>query len=366
MSMRLSIKTAKYKNRSAKMEILHPDNYTKKSQTTYAPLTIVHLNMCADSALDSTIQQLCPRTKYRQIGQGFCGSVWAVEGGNTAIKRDDGDSGGSLMNDYKMRKLVLKAADALQNQVSVCIPRWPDIIKKDSSPSWWMYNLSRFPTGYEKCNILFSERIPAFSQNVRDRLINQYCPTSLVAAIKANDADRDCLIRPYLGRRNIQNEARRGQNTFSLRNFPLDLGQAEDLGLPILQYAHAMAEMLAMMHWSARIDASDIEFVLAGAPSEPGTGSTYTHSFLGTHSLWILDFDCCKPLSMDDAGIEQAARAFVRNDPFFPRPSVHGWDSTLWIEFERRYFECSYAITGVNGDNCQLPMKFIKQVHQMF
>ena len=321
--------------------------------------------MLSDLESDSevTMERPSPPPNFRRIGQGFCGSVWAVEGGKRAMKREDGGPGRSLLNDYNMHNLVLENASASHEKISVCIPRWPYFIKEDDSPGWWESNLSRFPAGYTRCNILSSECIPAFGRDVRNRLIDKYCPLASVAIIKANDADRDCLVRPYLGRRKIQNEARRGLNFFSLRNFPLHLNQAKDLDLPVVKYAHAMAEMLAMMHWKAKIDANDIEFVLGGIQPEPDAGSTYTHSFLGTHSLWVLDFDCCKPIEMNEAGIGQAARAFLRNDPFFPRPPVDGDDSALWVEFRDQYLECSKRFVDEQGDDCfGLPEMFIAQV----
>ncbi|KIW58744.1 hypothetical protein PV05_03242 [Exophiala xenobiotica] len=317
--------------------------------------------------MESIIQQDYNSSKFRRIGQGFCGSVWAAEGGTTAMKREDGGPGRSLLNDYNMHKLVLETAS--QDKVSVCVPRWPNFVKNDDS--WWCdMNLARFPTGYTTCNVLCAERIPPLPQEVRNRLIDRYCPPASVATIKANDADRDCLVRPYLGRRKIQNEARRGRNFFSLRNYPLHLNQAEDLELPILKYAHAMAEILAMMHWTAKIDANDIEFVLGGLQTQTKTGrNEYTHDILGTHSLWVLDFDCCKPLAMDDAGIEQAAYAFLRNDPYFPRPanSAQSPDSSLWVEFRTRYLEYSQNLVTDHGVAClSLPEKFIARVVEMY
>jgi hypothetical protein len=94
----------------------------------------------------------------------------------------------------------------------------------------------------------------------------------------------------------------------------------------------------------------------------------YSHSILGTHSLWVLDFDCCKPLTMDDAGIEQAARAFLRNDPYFPRPPTSGQslDNALWIEFRTRYLECSQKLVAGHDVSClSLPDKFIARVTEM-
>jgi len=233
---------------------------------------------------------------------------------------------------------------------------------KNDDP-WWDMNLSRFPKGYTACNMLRSERIPPLPQEVRDRLVERYCPPESTAMIKSNDADRDCLVRIYLGRRKIQNQLRKGRNFFSLRNYPLHLNQAEDLNMQIKDYARAMAEALAMMHWTAKIDANDIEFVLGGT-QKSGSGehfNSFNNDFFGIHGLWILDFDCCKPLTMDEAGVQQATRAFQRNDPYFPYPSAPGSTAhILWQEFRSRYLECSQDRIG--GERLKLPEQFLALV----
>lgn len=36
--------------------------------------------------------------------------------------------------------------------------------------------------------------------------------------------------------------------------------------------------------------------------------------------VWMLNFDCVQPMSMDSAGVQQAVDAFYRNDHYFLRP----------------------------------------------
>jgi len=143
----------------------------------------------------------------------------------------------------------------------------------------------------------------------------------------------------------------------------LHLNQAEDLDLDIVGYARAMAETLAMMHWAAQIDANDVEFVIGGCTQQTGVNE-YNNAFLERHNLWVLDFDCCKPLPMDGEGIEQAARAFLRNDPYFPRPSTDPRDHSLWLTFRSHYLETSRGISdGI--DSASLPARFIIRVEEL-
>ena len=82
------------------------------------------------------------------------------------------------------------------------------------------------------------------------------------------------------------------------------------------------------MHWIAGIDANDVEFVLA-----PGDR---VNNVLRRHSMWMLDFDLCRDITMDENGIEKAVKAFWRNDPFYPRPG-----KALWDTFREQYIHTS-------------------------
>src|SRR5436190_20106741 len=296
-------------------------------------------------------------TEFRRIGAGFCGSVWSLSVAGDplpghAFKREDGGSWRSLANDFEMHNRVLgslrqlanlKAAGLLQIQVPQC---FRFITANDG---WWIESLGKFPQEYSPCNIIQSERIPHVGQHIRELLIDMFCPPSLVAEIKASSANKDCLIRPYLGRRRVvqENPQPSGFKAFSLRNFPLHLDRMELLGISSGDtefYAKTMAEALAMMHWCGEIDANDVEFVLAPSSelSAPKCRSVISN-VLGGHTMWLLDFDCCKTMSMDEKGVDQAVSAFFRNDPYYPRP---GSSPHLWEAFRQEYLETSSDIIG--------------------
>ncbi|KAL2222597.1 zinc finger protein-domain-containing protein [Thermoascus aurantiacus ATCC 26904] len=247
--------------------------------------------------------------KFRRIGAGFCGTS-----STSAFKREDGGPGRSLANDFEMHNIMR-------------VPQCHRFITADDD-AWWAANLANFPEGYSPCNVIHSERIPPMSRRTREILIQRYCPESLVEEIKGSDANRDCLIRPYLA-------------------------------LPKI-----MAEALAMMHWYGEIDANEVEFVPA-PPSPPPPSSSSSSSFssgpspvinniLGPHVMRTLDFDCRRKMSIDEKGIEQAVTAFSRNDPFYPRPGPGGRGGgeegssqplslSLWTAFQDRYLQTSDA-----------------------
>ncbi|KAI3337292.1 zinc finger protein-domain-containing protein [Xylariaceae sp. AK1471] len=292
----------------------------------------------------------CHATKLasplHRIGAGFCGSVWSdidAAPGSVAIKREDGGQGRSLKNDSDIHQRLLAACNSGVGAFS--IPLWHGFISMDNAKEL----VPRFPLGYTPCNILLTERILPLPKPIQYLLINKYCPPTLVSSIAADPNNDDCLVRPYLGKRrgSYRNSKFR---VFSLRNFPLHLDQIEELSLDAYAYSLRMAKALAFMHWSARVDANDIEFVLAPARAGGSVLSTMHSPVLGNHCLWVLDFDCCRSMTMDTVGLKQAACAFWRNDPFYPRPGKECQeDIRLWVHFKQSYLEASFDIIGT-GD----------------
>ncbi|KAI0457403.1 hypothetical protein F5B21DRAFT_521237 [Xylaria acuta] len=249
-----------------------------------------------------------------RIGAGSCGSVWSetrLSRWSIAIKREDGEEGRSLENDSDMHQRLL-AAYRSGSVGGFQIPKWYGYISTENARGI----AHRFPVGYTSCNILLTERILPLPGIVRSILIMKDCPPACRCSISNDPKNAVCLVRPYLGkRRRTYNNSK--VHAFSLRNFPLHINQMEELGLDTKEYSLRMAKALAFMHWSAKVDANDVEFVLA--PTDRSFSDMYS-SALGDHSLWILDFNYCRPMTMDVAGLHQAMRAFWRNDPFYPRP----------------------------------------------
>lgn len=217
--------------------------------------------------------------------------------------------------------------------------------------------MPKFPAGYSACRALISERIPKVPRAISDKIVDLFCEgnTQLCDFVKNNPDDDPCLIRPYLGRRRRHKQGASNSRfqRFSLSNVPLHVDQMEALGLDIRAYAETMADALALIHWIAKIDANDMEFVLAppreGQPSEK---PVFQSDYLGRHSTWILDFDCCSRMSIDEKGIGQACQAFYRNDPFYPRPgSEVEADQRLWTVFKDRFLQASRGMLRTGSED---------------
>ena len=116
----------------------------------------------------------------------------------------------------------------------------------------------------------------------------------------------------------------------------------EQLGIDstdLLCYSEIMGETLAMMYWYGGIDANDVEFVLAPPRVDlSGYKSRTISNVLGDHVMWLLDFDCCNKISLDEKGVNKAVVAFLRNDPFYPHPNS---SQVLWQAFRGQYLQSS-------------------------
>ncbi|KAE8372483.1 zinc finger protein-domain-containing protein [Aspergillus bertholletiae] len=266
---------------------------------------------------------------YCRIGSGFCGTVWARNHDDRAIKREDGGPSRSLANDFVMYNRALdsllklsatkssKQGQTIKPQVR--IPKCYAFLTPQDT--WWEANLTRFP---------------AF-------LVGQYCPPPNIAdEILSSVSNRTCLIRPYIGRTRTYGTAadvRSRFRGFSLQNFPLHLIQMVQLGIPsndIECSTAMMGEALATLRWLGEIDGNDVEFVLAPPPTRDDDCTAVILNVLGEHTLWILDFDLCHSISMDMEGVRQAVHAFCRSDPFYPRPLT-----APWTAFRREYLRTS-------------------------
>jgi hypothetical protein len=131
---------------------------------------------------------------------------------------------------------------------------------------------------------------------------------------------------------------------------PLHVNQMEELELDISAYPETMADALAVMHWGAKIDANDVEFVLAPprstSPSSSSSSSSFSSPRLGEHVVWLLDFDCCRAIAMDEAGVEHACAPFLTLIRYIRGQIGRKADQVLWEKFKGRYLETSRGFWG--------------------
>lgn len=347
------------------------------------------LHRSSDDYLTPSSNSKVQPSPTRAIGWGSCGIVYEELGTSHVIKRAiKGNAALSedcrLLNDLLMHKTVEEAFDRLLKKQSVPpsfhVPRLYSYMSRNDRMCWSTHARMFADGDRTPEDLLLSERIPPVHDVARRALIDQYCPEELKAGARLQDSNKDCLVRLYLGKRRDLVPRIRPRQFFGLQNFPLCLDQMQDLGLETQQYAIVMAEALAMMHWEARIDAADVEFVLGGPPSlthrpvpslqillqsraiSP-TEVAMSQSEAGATHIWLLDFNQCQAITMDEHGVDQAVKRFFDNDPYYPRPSATGSkDMALWDVFASQYLGVSNHI--VDPKSGHLPQLFIEKVKE--
>lgn len=347
---------------------------------------------------------------YRKIGFGQCGVVFQKTWANHVVKIARRGYDDSLWVDFTAHYRVLKALElSCPGQKMECrVPELYSYVPR-SNQGWWSANIHLFPDDKEHPSFslpamaLISEHIPPLPETFRDRLIHEYCPADLQATARSNPLNHDCLARVYLGKR--REPGRPLAPNFTLRNFNLHLDQMLHLGLNLISLARDMGEALAFIHWAARIDGYDIEFVLGSnrqrlnGDDRPVLGGIEDVSELAPHTdidsivrtrlfapdirLWVLGFNLCtfqwKDLSQGqeqygisesqwtDAIVGQLETAFFLNDPYYPLPPTRDNETPeeqdIWSTFARTYLEVAAHILEHEEELLRgLPRRFIAAV----
>jgi len=328
---------------------------------------------------------------YQRIGFGQCGLVFTKPGSAHVVKIARPYFSDALWEDFLSHLRLFKAL-SLHSDTQCRIPRVYSYINKENTV-WWDANTALLPPNSDfplPSQALITERILPLPKIIRHVLIDQFCPEALRESAKASPLNNDCLARMYLGRRRIPNAP--PTPNFSLRNFNFCLDQMLELGLPVQDYAREMAACLAILHWHARMDGFDIEFVL-GSDAELSYTTHVAQSLgmdveqlekLPKHSdievlqrlnfqrrvvrLWVLDFNLCNRFPMDDAFIvehekeilSQLVLAFFENDPYYPLPLMEmNVDRQLWSIFRQEYEKKAVEILSASEALKHLPLKFL-------
>ncbi|KAI8659487.1 DUF3669 domain-containing protein [Fusarium sp. Ph1] len=276
------------------------------------------------------------REPFRKIGAGACGAVFGRRGKSIVIKLAKVSDYYELWNDYVKHKHLLEQFK-IHHVTSVKIPKCYGFVPKYRH-EFWESNEALTQAAGPVCHIpthgLWSERIQPLPDITRRLLVEKFCPQRAKSQALLDPANRDCLVRVYLGSQRV----RTGGMFFSLRNFKMHLNPLVELNLGVYELASSMATALAVMHWAAQTDARDVEFAL-GSVTEPlpsmstaEIAALLPNTWAGPQSddwedfhhrktvLWLLDFNQVRAITMDAEGIAQTVEAFSINDPYYPRP----------------------------------------------
>lgn len=326
---------------------------------------------------------------FREIATGSIGKVFEHPGTPWVYKLPLANDTAKVWNNYVMNRRIEQSFNKLGSAAGeALVPRaiW---YAQPSTASFWDVNIDRFEYTDAfpamRRDVICFERIFPLAKPIRESLIDHFWPENLRDSAKVYEANKDCLVRPLFGRK------RRGGHSmlkaFSLRNYQLHLDQYEEIGLEGLgarDLIHAMADALAVLHWHVKIDGNDIEFVLGSSPQGEqqvrrevsldqllaaerprstfefvtATDVDFKHRVT---SLWLIDFDACSDISMDQQGVNKACKAFCETERYCPRP--HSGDPVaqrLWQAFGERYL--ATAKKFIDNAYQNLPRAFLEAV----
>lgn len=145
---------------------------------------------------------------YRSIGAGTCGTVFERFGATHAVKLSKPGYENQLWNDYVIHTAVLEAFKAASVPfakapiINIHIPKVFWFVEPKSGKDWWELQEECFPPKYltgSLPHVLCTERILPIRHQLREAIIDMWCPDALKSAAKAEPANQDCLVRVYLG-----------------------------------------------------------------------------------------------------------------------------------------------------------------------
>ena len=344
-------------------------------KSTISPTTLGAIKEQDAPANDDATRQM-----FRSIGKGFCAEIFVEPDIGKVFKRAYRPQDLQLWNDFTKHLLIRDAihpAITCRPDIRLSVPTLYEYYTRDDI-IWWDRNRNKWPKQglKEATDLIGMEHISPLLEVVRDALIERYCPVQRRDIARTDPENRDCLIRIYLGLRRRSMTA--PTEKFSLRNFEADLSILDDVIPDKNHHATAMAVALACMHWDAKVDGADVEFVLGAAPEKhtltaseiaafpPRTRSLYMKTRLRrVVHLWLLDFNQVGTITMDDDGVTKALSAFWQNDPYFPRPeSINPDDGALWQVFREAYLDQSNRIYNPGQRKLSLALKFVKGVEE--
>ncbi|KAH8836226.1 hypothetical protein RJ55_10046 [Drechmeria coniospora] len=320
----------------------------------------IHSQVSTTSSYNHT--QALGTESFRKIGLGTFGTILVQDGKSVVFKLAKSGDDNTLRNDYEQHSLI---AGSFKKYIinEVRIPNCINFIPKSNTEFFRQRpslvraaeGTCHFPTG-----ALISERILPLPKPIRQLLIEKYCNERIKAEATSAVGNINCLIRVYLG----SMEGRGAGRFFSLQNFKMHLGMLARIQLNVDGMARRMGHAMAVMHWAAKTDARDVEFVLGSSTAKGAAvqGAIEDCSQRITE-LWLLDFNQVKNITMDKAGVDQAVEAAITNDPYIPKPRRKSYvERSAWNSFVKHYIKVSDVIIRDLYDEsmAELPRLFIR------
>ncbi|CAH0017976.1 unnamed protein product [Clonostachys rhizophaga] len=331
---------------------------------------------------------------YIEIGRGTFGVVFSSDYSNTAVKKTfKGSNTLAVEFEHGLATsfAVTATAPFLKHKFPEPVPRVPwyesshGIQKPSAKDPWWIANQHRFPStnGDDVPNGVFLfERIPPVPRILQESLIRRFWPPEKQQTALDDPENRDCMIRPYLQERWAYHEGRRrkrlnNEQKESLRNFSAYLDDLQAMGIDCHAVSRQIALGLAVGHWEAQHDMTDVEFIIAGRyPSSANAPRAHTMPLdaydqiedLGNRTImtegidkgqkyglpantqmWFVDFDKCNRVRVwDDTlakDIRKLALGICANDPYYPNPlpdTQLGWD--VFVAFTETYIQAGRCL----------------------
>lgn len=345
---------------------------------------LLHRHLSLNNPISPSPQPEPHQPPFRKIGAGACGVIFSRDGkSQVAIKLAKSPDPTELWNDYQKHITIFRAFRRhLVSEVQV-----PEVyfFAPRTEQSFWTKNPDLLDAAKNEVNLpaaaLVTERILPLPLTTRALLVEKYCAPRLKDQAHVDVANRDCLVRVYLG----STKGKTGQMFFSLRNFKLHLNHMVDLELDTEALAGGMGRALAVLHWGAKTDARDVEFVLGsskrtrsaaepdgddGEPRYTGPESRVIDDFFcPVTGLFVLDFNQVRTMTMDDGGVAMAMEAWRLNDPYFPKPlRKTKAEESVWRAFLVSYLAASdevMSVEGCEGEARALPGKFIAGITEV-
>lgn len=168
---------------------------------------------------------------YNKIGAGSCGVIISHDGKAAVLKLAKAGYRDELWNDYVQHDAIASyfPSDRIEDvKIPACKFHVPasksEFFAKHPGLGKAAERECEFPT-----SVLVTERIWPLPKPTREMLIEKFCAPRLRKAAKADPANKDCLVRVYLG----SMQGRIIPMFFSLRNFKLHLNQMVQLQLDV-------------------------------------------------------------------------------------------------------------------------------------